>query len=123
MKKLKSRLSHAILKAQVATTMAALSFESYASDPIGAGSYSSNLGNSISSVNNSIALGPTVLLNVAQIFGVFAGWKAWDTWGKAQKGQDPNATPGKSLGWLVGGVGAYFLPSMLGMGGATLLPG
>ena len=113
-KQFKEKFSHAVLKANVAIGMGILSLDASATN---------NLGSSVSSLTSNISGIPTLLLNGAQIFGLYAGWKAWDTWGKAQKGQDPSATPGKAAGWLVGGVGGYFLPSFIGMGGETILPG
>ncbi|WP_455233570.1 hypothetical protein [Geopseudomonas aromaticivorans] len=112
--KFKGKISHALLKTNVAIGMAIMSLDASATN---------NLGTSVTSLKNNIADVPTLLLSGAQIFGLFAGWKAWDTWGKAQKGQDPSATPGKAAGWLVGGVGGYFLPDFIGMGGETFLPG
>jgi hypothetical protein len=96
--------------------------EAGTSNPIGANT-SAQLGESVKNLNTNIGDIPLLLLNVSQIAGIYFAWKGWDNWSKVQKGNDPEAKPAKTAGYAIAGVGAYFLPSMLGMGGATLLPG
>lgn len=96
--------------------------EAGTSNPIGANT-SAQLGESVTNLNSNISGLPMLLLNVSQIAGIFFAYKGWDNWSKVQKGNDPEAKPAKTAGYAIAGVGAYFLPSMLGMGGATLLPG
>ncbi|HHH8858011.1 TPA: hypothetical protein ACP3Y9_004277 [Pseudomonas aeruginosa] len=120
---MKEKLKDLSLRAYVSAGMAMLSIDAMAaSDPIGAGNYTQQLGDSVSNVNENIGMVPELLLNASQIGGIFLAIMAWNTWKKAQEGKD-QATPMKALGLGLGGVFGYFLPSMLGMGGATLLPG
>lgn len=124
MKKIKALPSKLYWKTQMAVgsmLMAGMT-EAGTSNPIGADT-SSQLGQSINNLNSNISGVPLLLLNVSQIAGIFFAYKAWDNWSKVQKGNDPEAKPAKTAGYGIAGVGAYFLPSMLGMGGATLLPG
>jgi len=123
MNNLKDAASTLLLRANVALGTALLSLDAMAVDPIGASSYSGNVGTSVKSLNTNIGQVPELLLNVSQIGGVFAMIKAYSTWKAAQEGNDPKATPLKAGGFGVGGVIAYFLPSMLGMGANTILPG
>lgn len=120
---MKEKLNDLALRAYVSAGMAMLSIDAMAaSDPIGAGNYTQQLGDSVGNVNDNIGMVPELLLNVSQIGGMVLAIMAWNTWKKAQEGKD-QATPMKALGLGLGGVFGYFLPSMLGMGGATLLPG
>ncbi|EIU1445483.1 hypothetical protein LDZ95_32485 [Pseudomonas aeruginosa] len=120
---MKEKLNDLALRAYVSAGMAMLSIDAMAaSDPIGAGNYTQQLGDSVGNVNDNIGMVPELLLNVSQIGGIVLAIMAWNTWKKAQEGKD-QATPMKALGLGLGGVFGYFLPSMLGMGGATLLPG
>ncbi|MBH9013281.1 hypothetical protein I5K34_16980 [Pseudomonas aeruginosa] len=120
---MKEKLNELALRAYVSAGMAMLSIDAMAaSDPIGAGNYTQQLGDSVGNVNENIGMVPELLLNVSQIGGIVLAIMAWNTWKKAQEGKD-QATPMKALGLGLGGVFGYFLPSMLGMGGATLLPG
>ncbi|EOX0177135.1 TPA: hypothetical protein ACKP1E_000553 [Pseudomonas aeruginosa] len=120
---MKEKLNDLALRAYVSAGMAMLSIDAMAaSDPIGAGNYTQQLGDSVGNVNENIGMVPELLLNVSQIGGIVLAIMAWNTWKKAQEGKD-QATPMKALGLGLGGVFGYFLPSMLGMGGATLLPG
>ncbi|WP_311061531.1 hypothetical protein [Pseudomonas aeruginosa] len=120
---MKEKLNDLALRAYVSAGMAMLSINAMAaSDPIGAGNYTQQLGDSVGNINDNIGMIPELLLNASQIGGIVLAIMAWNTWKKAQEGKD-QATPMKALGLGLGGVFGYFLPSMLGMGGATLLPG
>jgi hypothetical protein len=92
-------------------------------DPLGARNTTADVGGSVDSLLTNITNIPFLLLSASQILGIFMGYKAWDNWGKVQKGNDPEAKPGKTAGYGVASVGLYFLPSLIGMGGNTLLPG
>ncbi|HFH3086200.1 TPA: hypothetical protein ACGJRU_005660 [Pseudomonas aeruginosa] len=123
MKKLKDISIKLYWKTQVAAgSMMMSAMAAASSNPIGVNT-SQQFGDSVSNVNQNISGLPLLLLNFSQIAGIFFAYKAWDNWSKVQKGNDPEAKPAKSFGWGIAGVGAYFLPSFLGMGGATLLPG
>lgn len=123
MKKLKDASIKLYWKTQVAAGSMMMSAMAVASsNPIGANT-GIQAGDSINNLNQNISGLPLLLLNASQIAGIFFAYKAWDNWSKVQKGNDPEAKPGKTFGYGVAGVGAYFLPSFLGMGGATLLPG
>ncbi len=123
MKKLKDISIKLYWKTQVAAgSMMMSAMAAASSNPIGVNT-SQQFGDSVSNVNQNISGLPLRLLNFSQIAGIFFAYKAWDNWSKVQKGNDPEAKPAKSFGWGIAGVGAYFLPSFLGMGGATLLPG
>lgn len=123
MKKLKDMSINLYWKTQVAAGSMMMSAMAAASpNPIGVNT-SNQLGDSVNNVNQNIGMIPTLLLNGSQIAGIWFGYKAWDNWSKVQKGNDPEAKPGKTAGYLIAGIGGYFLPSFLGMGGATLLPG
>ncbi|WAT32106.1 hypothetical protein [Pseudomonas sp. GXZC] len=124
MKDLKALPSNLYWKTQMAfgSILIAGMAEAATSNPIGANT-SSQLGESITNLNSNISGIPLLLLNVSQIAGIFFAYKAWDNWSKVQKGNDQEAKPAKTAGYAIAGIGAYFLPSMLGMGGATLLPG
>lgn len=84
---------------------------------------SSNAGASVDSLIDNITNVPILLANVSQIAGIWSGYMAWSNWQKVQKGNDSQATPGKTAAYIGGAVLGYFLPSVMGMGGATLLPG
>ncbi len=84
---------------------------------------SAGVGESVTSVTTNIAGIPLLLANASQIAGIWSGYMAWSNWQKVQKGNDSQATPGKSAAYVGGAVLGYFLPSVMGMGGATLLPG
>lgn len=123
MKKLKDMSINLYWKTQVAAGSMMMSAMAAASpNPINAPS-GQQFGDSVTNVNTNISGLPMLLLNGSQIAGIFFGYKAWDNWSKVQKGNDPEAKPGKTFGYGVAAVGGYFLPSFLGMGGATLLPG
>lgn len=123
MKKLKDISIKLYWKTQVAAgSMMMSAMAAASSNPIGVNT-SQQFGDSVSNVNQNISGLPLLLLNFSQVAGIFFAYKAWDNWSKVQKGNDPEAKPAKSFGWGIAGVGAYFLPSFLGMGGATLLPG
>lgn len=123
MKKLKDMSINLYWKTQVAAgSMMMSAMASASSNPINANT-SNQFGDSVSNVNQNIGGLPLLLLNGSQIAGIFFAYKAWDNWSKVQKGNDPEAKPGKTFGYGIAAVGAYFLPSFLGMGGATLLPG
>ncbi len=127
MKKLQEKLSNSYWKTQVAVGSALLmvSGASMAQNPGGPLNVPTGdaLGGSVDSLANNIANIPFLLLSGAQIGGIYFGYKAWDNWSKVQKGNDPEAKPAKTAGYTVAAAGAYFLPSILGMGGKTLLPG
>jgi hypothetical protein len=126
MKKLQEKLSNSYWKTQVAVGSALLmvSGASMAAGANVAGAdTSAALGDSVDSLSNNIANIPFLLLSGAQIGGIYFGYKAWDNWSKVQKGNDPEAKPAKTAGYTIAAAGAYFLPSILGMGGKTLLPG
>ena len=84
---------------------------------------SSTAGASVDSLIDNITNVPILLANVSQIAGIWSGYMAWSNWQKVQKGNDSQATPGKTAAYVGGAVLGYFLPSVMGMGGATLLPG
>jgi hypothetical protein len=126
MEQMKTAIRAAYWRSQVAAGAMMLAasdaFANY-SDPLGARNTSGDAGQSVDSLLQNITNVPFLLLSVAQIVGIFVGYKAFDNWGKVQKGNDPEAKPGKTLGYGVAAVGLYFLPSLIGMGGNTLLPG
>lgn len=91
-------------------------------DPLGVDT-SQDLGGSVDSIATNITNIPYLLLSAGQIAGLWSGYLAWSNWQKVQKGNDPQATPGKTAAYVGGAVLGYFLPSVMGMGGKTLLPG
>ncbi|SER21756.1 MULTISPECIES: hypothetical protein [Pseudomonas] len=123
---IKKNLSNLYWKTQIATGSLIMSIDAMAagtsSDPLGASGSANNLGTSVTSLNTNLSGVPLLLLNCSQIFGIYMGWKAWDNWSKVQKGEH-EAKPAKTAGYGLAAIGGYFLPSMLGAGGATILPG
>lgn len=83
---------------------------------------STSAGTSVDSLLTNLTNVPVLLMNISQIAGIWSGYMAWSNWQKAQKGNDPQATPGKTAAYIVGAVLGYFLPTVMGMGGKTLLP-
>lgn len=120
-KKLLTLASKGYWRTQVAlgSAMMAASQMSYAVSPdttIAAGA-------SVDSLIANLTNVPILLGNISQIAGIWSGYMAWSNWQKVQKGNDSQATPGKSAAYVGGAVLGYFLPSVMGMGGKTLLPG
>lgn len=84
---------------------------------------SNGAGASVDSMVENLTNVPVLLSNISQIAGIWSGYMAWSNWQKVQKGNDSQATPGKTAAYVGGAVLGYFLPSVMGMGGKTLLPG
>lgn len=73
---MKEKLKDLSLRAYVSAGMAMLSIDAMAaSDPIGAGNYTQQLGDSVSNVNENIGMVPELLLNASRSAVSF--WPSW----------------------------------------------
>lgn len=78
-----------------------------------------NLGSTAENLTGQVSNVGVLVLGVAQVVGVVFGVKGIMM---MLKGDSHQGGFGKGLGFFLGGVAAYFLPALFGLGGETLFP-